>query len=65
MYRFTATTEEFNLGEVAAPILSIETLNNGEFDRVVVPYFFGAMVLVHRNIESMTEQTRNNARKST
>ncbi|PYI23442.1 Cloroperoxidase [Aspergillus violaceofuscus CBS 115571] len=39
-YTFTARTEEFSLGEVAAPIIAFGDLGSGEVNRTLVEYFF-------------------------
>ncbi|KAL3465625.1 Chloroperoxidase [Aspergillus heterothallicus] len=39
-YRFTQTTEQFSLGEVAAPIIVFGDLEKGEVERDLVEYFF-------------------------
>jgi hypothetical protein len=39
-YTFTATTENFSLGEVAAPIIIFGDMNAGTVDRAMVEYFF-------------------------
>lgn len=40
-YTFTASTEEFSLGEVAAPIIVFGDTNTGTVERDLVVYFFG------------------------
>ncbi|KAM3456881.1 hypothetical protein MY3296_001539 [Beauveria thailandica] len=40
-YKFTASTEEFSLGELAAPVIAFGNLCNGEVSRALVTYFFG------------------------
>ncbi|KAM3548199.1 hypothetical protein MY1884_009283 [Beauveria asiatica] len=40
-YRFTASTEEFSLGELAASVIAFGNLCNGEVSRSLVTYFFG------------------------
>ncbi|KAM3443364.1 hypothetical protein MY4824_000667 [Beauveria thailandica] len=40
-YKFTAGTEEFSLGELAAPVIAFGNLCNGEVSRALVTYFFG------------------------
>ena len=40
-YKFTETTEEFSLGEVAAPVIAFGSLDSGEVPRDLVVYFFG------------------------
>ncbi|KAL3489587.1 Chloroperoxidase [Aspergillus germanicus] len=39
-YTFTETTEQFSLGEVAAPIIVFGDMDKGEVDRGMVEYFF-------------------------
>ncbi|CEL08200.1 Putative Chloroperoxidase [Aspergillus calidoustus] len=39
-YTFTASTEQFSLGEVAAPIIVFGNMDKGEVDRGLVEYFF-------------------------
>jgi hypothetical protein len=39
-YRFTAETENFSLGEMAAPIIAFGNIDNGEVNRTLVEYFF-------------------------
>ncbi|KAH7138898.1 Chloroperoxidase [Dendryphion nanum] len=39
-YTFTANTEEFSLGEVAAPIIVFGDMSGGTVDRALVEYFF-------------------------
>ncbi|KAM3547786.1 hypothetical protein ARSEF4850_009804 [Beauveria asiatica] len=40
-YRFTASTEEFSLGELAASVIAFGNLCSGEVSRSLVTYFFG------------------------
>jgi hypothetical protein len=40
-YTFTATTEQFSLGELAAPIIAFGDSEKGTADRALVEYFFG------------------------
>lgn len=40
-YTFTATTEQFSLGEVAAPIIVFGDMQSGTVERELVEYFFG------------------------
>jgi len=40
-YTFTAMTEEFSLGEVAAPIIAFGDMDAGTVNRTLVEYFFG------------------------
>ncbi|VUC32452.1 unnamed protein product [Clonostachys rosea] len=39
-YRFTADTENFSLGEIAAPIIAFGDMSLGEVNRTLVDYFF-------------------------
>ncbi|KAL4805111.1 Chloroperoxidase [Aspergillus unguis] len=39
-YKFTETTEQFSLGEVAAPIIAFGNMQEGTVDRDLVEYFF-------------------------
>ncbi|KAI4906599.1 hypothetical protein J4E90_010493 [Alternaria incomplexa] len=39
-YTFTASTEEFSLGEVAAPIIAFGSLEEGTVNRTLMEYFF-------------------------
>ncbi|KAL4902082.1 hypothetical protein BDW74DRAFT_187055 [Aspergillus multicolor] len=39
-YTFTASTEQFSLGEVSAPIIAFGDLDNGTVSRELVEYFF-------------------------
>ncbi|CAG9955539.1 unnamed protein product [Clonostachys rosea f. rosea IK726] len=39
-YRFTADTENFSLGEIAAPIIAFGDMALGEVNRTLVDYFF-------------------------
>lgn len=39
-YTFTANTENFSLGEVAAPIIAFGDMSTGEVSRALVTYFF-------------------------
>lgn len=43
-YTFTSTNEEFALGEVAAPIVAFESLEEKTVDRELVVHFFGEFV---------------------
>jgi hypothetical protein len=43
-YRFTADTENFSLGEVAAPIVAFGDLEAGTVDQDLVVYFFGTFM---------------------
>lgn len=40
-YTFTASTEQFSLGEVSAPIIAFGDLQKGTVERDLVEYFFG------------------------
>ena len=40
-YIFAKQTEEFSLGEVAAPVIAFGNLTTGEVSRALVTYFFG------------------------
>ena len=40
-YTFTATMEQFSLGELAAPIIAFGDSDKGTADRALVEYFFG------------------------
>jgi hypothetical protein len=46
-YTFTATMEQFSLGELAAPIIAFGDSEAGTADRVLVEYFFGMWALEH------------------
>ncbi|KAM3499875.1 hypothetical protein MY10362_006909 [Beauveria mimosiformis] len=39
-YKFTASTEDFSLGELAAPVIAFGNLGNGEVSRALFTYFF-------------------------
>lgn len=39
-YTFTASNENFSLGEVAAPIIAFGNLQNGTVNRTLVEFFF-------------------------
>jgi hypothetical protein len=39
-YTFTETTEQFSLGEVAAPIIVFGDMQSGTVDRAMVEFFF-------------------------
>jgi hypothetical protein len=45
-YKFTATTEQFSLGELAAPIIAFGDSEAGTADRALVEYFFGEYFFV-------------------
>lgn len=40
-YTFTSKTEEFSLGEVAAPVIAFGDIQHGRVNRSLVEYFFG------------------------
>jgi hypothetical protein len=40
-YTFTSTTEQFSLGELAAPIIAFGDMQSGTVNRTLVEYFFG------------------------
>jgi hypothetical protein len=40
-YAFSALTEEFSLGEIAAPIIAFGDMVTGTVDRALMEYFFG------------------------
>jgi len=44
-YTFTATMEQFSLGELAAPIIAFGDSDKGTADRALVEYFFGEYIL--------------------
>jgi hypothetical protein len=44
-YTFTATMEQFSLGELAAPIIAFGDSEAGTADRALVEYFFGEFFL--------------------
>lgn len=48
-YTFTATMEQFSLGELAAPIIAFGDSEAGTADRALVEYFFGASCLWMRS----------------
>lgn len=43
-YTFTATMEQFSLGELAAPIIAFGDSEVGTADRASVEYFFGMLL---------------------
>lgn len=43
-YTFSASTEEFSLGEVAAPIIVFGDMESGTVSRDLVEYFFGERI---------------------
>lgn len=45
-YTFPEMTEEFSLGEVAAPIIAFGDMESGTVNRSLVEYFFGRSLLV-------------------
>lgn len=40
-YTFTSTTEQFSVGEVAAPIIVFGDMQSGTVNRTLIEYFFG------------------------
>ncbi|CAG7920440.1 unnamed protein product [Penicillium olsonii] len=40
-YKFSSMTEQFSLGEVAAPVIAFGNSTSGEVNRTLVEYFFG------------------------
>jgi hypothetical protein len=46
-YTFSASTEEFSLGEVAAPIIAFGDMVAGTVDRAFMDYFFGQCMVLH------------------
>jgi hypothetical protein len=42
-YTFTSTTEQFSLGEVAAPIIAFGDMASGTVNKTLVEYFFGKL----------------------
>jgi hypothetical protein len=47
-YTFSASTEEFSLGEVAAPVVAFGELDTGNVNRSLVEYFFGQLLQQNR-----------------
>jgi hypothetical protein len=45
-YTFTAKTEEFSLGEVAAPIIVFGDMDEGTVERGLMEYFFGKSIYI-------------------
>lgn len=43
-YVFTSETEDFSLGEVAAPIVAFGSFEDGTVERDLVEYFFGKSI---------------------
>lgn len=41
IYIITSKTEEFSLGEVAAPVIAFGDIQHGTVNRSLVEYFFG------------------------
>lgn len=39
-YKFTANTEQFSLGELAAPVIAFGDMSAGTVNRTLVEYFF-------------------------
>lgn len=48
-YTFTASTEEFSLGEVAAPIIAFGDVKTGTVSRDLMVYFFGKYAMQSAN----------------
>lgn len=42
-YTFSANTEQFSLGEVAAPVIAFGDIQTGTVNRSLVEYFFGKL----------------------
>lgn len=42
-YRFSPKTEQFSLGEVAAPVIAFGDIKTGTANRSLVEYFFGEL----------------------
>lgn len=42
-YKFTAQTEDFSLGEIAAPVIAFGDIDLGKVSRDLVEYFFGEL----------------------
>jgi hypothetical protein len=61
-YKFTAETEEFSLGEVAAPVIAFGSLESGEVSRTLVTYFFGKCALSSGSLISTLIQIVENER---
>ncbi|CAG8390883.1 unnamed protein product [Penicillium salamii] len=55
-YKFTSKTEQFSLGEVAAPVIAFGNTQSGEVNRTLVEYFFGLYqrysipIKIHANV---------------
>jgi hypothetical protein len=43
-YTFTSNTEQFSLGEVAAPVIAFGDMENVQVNRTLVEYFFRALI---------------------
>jgi hypothetical protein len=54
-YTFTASTEEFSLGEVSAPIVAFGSFEEGTVNRTLMEYFFGEFN-GHPRHESMQDE---------
>lgn len=44
-YKFTSKTEQFSLGEIAAPIIAFGNSTSGEVNRTLVEYLFCQYIL--------------------
>ena len=53
-YTFTSTTEQFSLGEIAAPIIAFGNIESGTVNKTLVEYFFGEF----RTNQSCNARTR-------
>jgi len=60
-YTFSASTEEFSLGEVAAPIIVFGDMEAGTVSRELVEYFFGKRTAQIGRIMVLTEEQRTSA----
>jgi hypothetical protein len=54
-YTFSSTTEEFSLGEIAAPIIAFGDLEKATVERSLVVYFFGKLVRRQRRVKANFE----------
>ncbi|KAI4937562.1 uncharacterized protein J4E92_002293 [Alternaria infectoria] len=65
-YTFTASTEEFSLGEVAAPIIAFGSLEEGTVNRTLMEYFFGEFNhyfhIIGRNVRPQANAKAENER---
>jgi hypothetical protein len=52
-YSFTSTTEQFSLGEIAAPIIAFGDLEKATVERSLVVYFFGKLVRGKRRVKEV------------